>query len=137
MQWSGPNIQVPLCVCNKNEKKLNYLGKPHERFWFGTLFYVNGLFREKSNLQHRQHRQITILTVLRFSSRSLVVFLTQIFQQVFCCKLSVGFRFLSFEVSVFIKKRFYFKIQQFCFGLFLPDTRFFLPIGAVSQERTM
>ena len=26
MQWSGPNIQVPLCVCNKNEKKTKLPG---------------------------------------------------------------------------------------------------------------
>ena len=44
MQWSGPNIQLQSCQCNKNEKKLNYLVKPHERFPYGFLFIVMAFF---------------------------------------------------------------------------------------------
>ena len=54
MEWSGPNIQDPLCQYNKNEKILNYLVTTHERFQFGISFLVNGFFWEISNLQLRQ-----------------------------------------------------------------------------------
>ena len=46
MQWSGPNIQLQLCQYNKNEKKLNYLVKPHERFPYGFSFVVMAFFGE-------------------------------------------------------------------------------------------
>ena len=55
IQWCGSNIDFLLCQYNKNEKnKTNYLVTTHERFWFGTSFYINGFIREKSNLQHCQ-----------------------------------------------------------------------------------
>ena len=55
IQWCGSNIDFLLCQYNKNEKKkTNYLVTTHERFWFGTSFYINGFIREKSNLQNCQ-----------------------------------------------------------------------------------
>ena len=55
-----------LYQCNKNEKNLNYLVKPHERCRFGICFYMNVFFWEKSNLQHCQRSKSQFLTVLNF-----------------------------------------------------------------------
>ena len=134
MQWSGPNIQLQLCHSNKNEKKLNYLVKPHERCQYGISFYMNGFLPEKSNLQHCQNIQNTILTVLSYFSRSLVVFFfTKIFQNVLYYKLSVGFRFLWFEVSIFIKKRFYFNQFQPSTSLLFAGLALLFAIGDLAR----
>ena len=50
MEWSGPNIQDPLCQYNKNEKKLNYLVTTHERFRFGVLNFWMAFSRKKAEL---------------------------------------------------------------------------------------
>ena len=77
MQWHYSIFQFLLYQCNKNEKNLNYLVKPHERFPFGSFYSVNGLLPKKTNLQHCQLFQITAfdcLSCLSYSSRRLVVF---------------------------------------------------------------
>ena len=141
MQWSGPNIQVPFCVCNKNEKKLKYPVKPHERFSFGFSFCVNDFFPKKSNLQHCQTSKLIFSTVFKLFLKKLVgFFFPKTFKTIyikFCLK-----GFCLWLVCIYSKKkeRFDLNFGQHAFLsvlLLLAALLFYRSeIGALFQNRT-
>ena len=111
MEWSGPNIQDPLCQYNKNEKILNYLVTTHERFQFGISFLVNGFFGKYPICNSVKHPNYDIF-LFKTIPRELGPF--------FLPKHSKGFvsNNCLWKLDIFHEKRFYFnffKFQQFTF----------------------
>ena len=91
MQWSGPNIQLQSCQYNKNEKKLNYLVKPHERFPYGSLFVVMTFFGENPICNTVDENVQRILGFLDILIVLFQILITKHSQNVILQDLSVGF----------------------------------------------
>ena len=135
MQWSGPNIQLQSCQYNKNEKKLKYLVKPHERFQYGFLFVVMTFFGKNPICNTVNECFLRILDLLDLLIVFYQILITTDFQNVVLQVLSVGilwrtyFRQENHMISSF-NLSLLFVVVDYSRVKFLPvySTRSFLPI---------